>query len=209
MYGGRVFVGSAGKQFCSLFLESGRKKRDAWCFQVGAAIVGRAAADATHVLLRRVRQPAARARSEERRLPMEEGSALPAVGWSAARRDEHRGSRERAARRRVRDEQGGVDDSADAGNETGDRAAPDRCVRRRTGPHRGGDGRIGERLERHARGARGARPAIAADRAAHGAARAGDSDWQAANSSRIAAASRRTPSSIRSGVGAENDSRMK
>ena len=49
VYGGRVFVGSAGKQFCSLFLESGRKKRDAWCFQVGAAIVGRAAADATHV----------------------------------------------------------------------------------------------------------------------------------------------------------------
>ena len=40
-------------------------------------------------------------------------------------------------------------------------------------------------------------------------ARPGDPDWQAASSSRIAAASRRTPSSMRSGVGAENDSRMK
>ena len=49
VYGGRVFVGSAGKQLCSLFLESGRKKRDDWCFQVGAAVIGRPAADATHV----------------------------------------------------------------------------------------------------------------------------------------------------------------
>ena len=49
VYGGRVFVGSAGKQLCSLFLESGRKKRDDWCFRVGAAVIGRPAADATHV----------------------------------------------------------------------------------------------------------------------------------------------------------------
>ena len=49
VYGGRVFVGSAGKQLCSLFLESGRKKREDWCFQVGAAVIGRPAADATHV----------------------------------------------------------------------------------------------------------------------------------------------------------------
>ena len=36
------------KQFCSLFLETGGR-RDDWCFQVGAAVVGRPVADATHV----------------------------------------------------------------------------------------------------------------------------------------------------------------
>jgi outer membrane protein assembly factor BamB len=49
IHGGRLLVGSARKQICSLFLESGRKKRDDWCFQVGAAVIGRAVADATHV----------------------------------------------------------------------------------------------------------------------------------------------------------------
>jgi outer membrane protein assembly factor BamB len=49
VYDGRVFIGSAGKRLCSLFLESGRKKRDDWCYQVGAAVIGRPAADATHV----------------------------------------------------------------------------------------------------------------------------------------------------------------
>ena len=99
VYGGRLFVGSAGKRFCSLFLESGRKRRDDWCFQVGAAVIGRPAADATHVYFVALRQPAARARSQERRVSLEEGSALPAVGGSAARRRQHRGARERAARR--------------------------------------------------------------------------------------------------------------
>jgi outer membrane protein assembly factor BamB len=47
--GGRLFVGSATKRFCSLFLESSRKRRDDWCYSVGATVIGRAAADATHV----------------------------------------------------------------------------------------------------------------------------------------------------------------
>jgi outer membrane protein assembly factor BamB len=49
VYGNRLFVGSAAKQFCSLFLESGRSRRYDWCFQVGAAVIGRPAADETHV----------------------------------------------------------------------------------------------------------------------------------------------------------------
>ena len=50
VYGSRVFIGSGAKRFCSLFLESSRKKRDDWCFfSVGATVIGRAAADATHV----------------------------------------------------------------------------------------------------------------------------------------------------------------
>jgi outer membrane protein assembly factor BamB len=49
VYGGRIFVGSAAKRLCSLFLESTRKKRDDWCYPVGAAVIGRPAADATHV----------------------------------------------------------------------------------------------------------------------------------------------------------------
>ena len=48
VYGDRVLLGSAGKQFCSLYLD-GRKEPKDWCFFVGAAVVGRAAADATHV----------------------------------------------------------------------------------------------------------------------------------------------------------------
>jgi len=49
VYGGRVFVGSGAKRFCSLFVESGRKRRDDWCSSVGATIIGRPAADETHV----------------------------------------------------------------------------------------------------------------------------------------------------------------
>jgi outer membrane protein assembly factor BamB len=49
VYGGRVFVGSAAKRFCSLFVETGRKQRDDWCSSVGATVIGRPAADATHV----------------------------------------------------------------------------------------------------------------------------------------------------------------
>jgi outer membrane protein assembly factor BamB len=49
VYGNRLFVGSAAKQFCSLFLESGRSRRYDWCFQVGAAVIGRPAADETLV----------------------------------------------------------------------------------------------------------------------------------------------------------------
>ena len=49
VYGDRLFVGSAGKRFCSLFLDA-RKRRHDWCFNdVGAVVVGRPAADATHV----------------------------------------------------------------------------------------------------------------------------------------------------------------
>lgn len=49
VHGSRLLVGSAGKRFCSLFLESSRKKREDWCYPVGAAVVGRPAADDTHV----------------------------------------------------------------------------------------------------------------------------------------------------------------
>jgi outer membrane protein assembly factor BamB len=49
VYGDRVFVGSAGKRFCSLFLDDGRKDRKDWCFAVGAAVIGRPAADAARV----------------------------------------------------------------------------------------------------------------------------------------------------------------
>jgi hypothetical protein len=49
VYGGRIFVGSAAKRFCSLFVETGRKQRDDWCSNVGATVIGRPAADATHV----------------------------------------------------------------------------------------------------------------------------------------------------------------
>jgi outer membrane protein assembly factor BamB len=46
VYGERVFVGSAGKRFCSLKVQTGETD---WCFPVGAAVVGRAVADAKHV----------------------------------------------------------------------------------------------------------------------------------------------------------------
>lgn len=49
VYGDRLFVGSAAKQFCSLFLDPGRSERKDWCYRVGAAVIGRAAADATRV----------------------------------------------------------------------------------------------------------------------------------------------------------------
>jgi hypothetical protein len=49
VYGGRVFVGSAAKRFCSLFMETARRQRDDWCSNVGATVVGRPAADDTHV----------------------------------------------------------------------------------------------------------------------------------------------------------------
>jgi outer membrane protein assembly factor BamB len=47
VYGGRVLVGTQAKRFCSLKPETGK---DDWCFpHLGAAVVGRPAADATHV----------------------------------------------------------------------------------------------------------------------------------------------------------------
>jgi outer membrane protein assembly factor BamB len=49
VYGDRLFVGSAAKQFCSLFLRPDRSERKDWCYRVGAAVIGRPAADATHV----------------------------------------------------------------------------------------------------------------------------------------------------------------
>jgi outer membrane protein assembly factor BamB len=49
IHAGRIFVGSAGKQLCSLFMENARRKRDDWCYPVGAAVVGRAAVDASNV----------------------------------------------------------------------------------------------------------------------------------------------------------------
>ncbi len=49
VYGDRLFVGSAAKRLCSLFLDA-RPRRAAWCFNdLGAVIVGRPAADETHV----------------------------------------------------------------------------------------------------------------------------------------------------------------
>jgi outer membrane protein assembly factor BamB len=47
VYGGRVLVGTQAKRFCSLEPETGK---DDWCFDhLSAAVVGRPAADATHV----------------------------------------------------------------------------------------------------------------------------------------------------------------
>jgi len=46
VYGGRVFVGAAAKRFCSLKPQTGEED---WCFRVGATVIGRPAADATHV----------------------------------------------------------------------------------------------------------------------------------------------------------------
>jgi outer membrane protein assembly factor BamB len=46
VYGGRVFVGAEAKRFCSLKPETGKED---WCYFVGAAVIGRPAADATHV----------------------------------------------------------------------------------------------------------------------------------------------------------------
>lgn len=42
----RVYVGSAAKRFCSVVARNGLEH---WCFPIGAGIVGRAAADASHV----------------------------------------------------------------------------------------------------------------------------------------------------------------
>jgi outer membrane protein assembly factor BamB len=42
----RVYLGSAAKRFCSVHARNGLED---WCFTVGAGIVGRAAADASHV----------------------------------------------------------------------------------------------------------------------------------------------------------------
>ena len=192
VYGDRLFVGSAGKRFCSLFLDA-RKRRADWCYNdVGAVVVGRPAADDDARLLRRPGQSAARARSEERRVSLEEGPEVPAIGRSAARGQEPRRSRQRAARRRVRHGQGGQDPPADARDEAGDRAAAARFDRGPAGAHRGGHGRVGEGVERDARRPGAGRAAGAPDRAAHGAAGAGDPDWQAASSSRIVAASHRS-----------------
>ena len=46
VYDGRIFVGAESKQFCSLRPDTGKKE---WCFPVGAAVIGRPVADATHV----------------------------------------------------------------------------------------------------------------------------------------------------------------
>jgi outer membrane protein assembly factor BamB len=47
VYGGRVLVGTQAKRFCSLEPDTGKAD---WCFpHLGAAVVGRPAADATHV----------------------------------------------------------------------------------------------------------------------------------------------------------------
>jgi outer membrane protein assembly factor BamB len=49
VYGDRLFVGSAGKRLCSLFLDA-RPRRADWCYNaIGAVVVGRPAADETHV----------------------------------------------------------------------------------------------------------------------------------------------------------------
>ena len=46
VYGGRVFVGAESKRVCSIRPDTGK---DEWCYQVGAAVVGRPAADESHV----------------------------------------------------------------------------------------------------------------------------------------------------------------
>jgi outer membrane protein assembly factor BamB len=46
VYGGRIFVGSEAKRFCSIRPDTGK---DDWCYRVAAAVVGRPAADETHV----------------------------------------------------------------------------------------------------------------------------------------------------------------
>ncbi len=197
------------KQFCSLFLESGRKKRDDWCFQVGAVVIGRPAADATHVyfvaldnLLRaHDRKNGAYRWKKDLRYRPSAGPLL--VGASVAVPGSVPSVQVFDARR------GSPTIAADARRGTRDGAPPDRAGLGQSRADRGADGRTAESLERDAGRACAARPAVDCGRAAHGAAGAGDTDWWAATSSRTAAASRRTPSSIRSGVGAENDNRMK
>jgi hypothetical protein len=44
--GDRIFIGSEAREFCSISVINGR---EAWCFQVGAAVVGLPAADKTRV----------------------------------------------------------------------------------------------------------------------------------------------------------------
>jgi hypothetical protein len=46
VYDGRVFVGAEAKRVCSIRPDTGK---DEWCYQVGAAVVGRPAADESHV----------------------------------------------------------------------------------------------------------------------------------------------------------------
>jgi outer membrane protein assembly factor BamB len=46
VYADRIFVGSAAKSFCSLMLSTGRED---WCYPIGAAVFGKAAADAARV----------------------------------------------------------------------------------------------------------------------------------------------------------------
>ena len=209
VYGDRLFVGSAGKRLCSLFLDV-RPRRDDWCFNdVGAVIVGRPAADETHVyfaaldnLLRaHDRKNGAYRWKKDLKYrpsagPLLVGKSL-AVPGSVPRVDVFDTAK------------GDTHASAHARDQTRDRAAAARPGRDSTRAHRGGDGRAGEGVERYAGRSGAGHAAGAQDRAAHGTAGAGDPDWQAACSSRTVAASRRTPSSIRAGVGAENDSRMK
>ena len=69
---------------------------DDWCFQVGAAVIGRPAADATHVYFVALDNLLRAHDREERRVSVEEGSALPAVGGTAAGRRQRGRARKRA-----------------------------------------------------------------------------------------------------------------
>ena len=209
VYGDRLFVGSAAKRLCSLFLDV-RPRREDWCFNdLGAVIVGRPAADETHVYfasldnLLRAHDRKNGAYRWKKDLKYRPSAGPLLVGKSLA----VPGSVPRVD---VFDTAKG-DTTLQLTLATKLATEPLLLDPVETTPARivAVTGGLAQGVERHPGRSGAGHAAGAQDRAAHGTAGAGDPDWQAACSSRTVAASRRTPSSIRAGVGAENDSRMK
>ncbi len=204
--GGRVFFGSAAKKFCSVRADTGE---EIWCFSIGAAVVGAPVTDGTRVYFVALdNQLHAHDRNNGARRWKKSLGYRPSSGPSIVGRTVSAPGRE--AKLQAFDTVTGAPGAQLALPAT--MVEPPvlfPSVDGRAGEGCGARWRAREHLEADGRVAAAASPARSEGCPAHRTARAGGAARAAASSSRIAADSRRTPSSIRSGVGAENERRMK